>query len=171
MWGESHLLDACPKLPISTKVEVVVKKFESSTNINALSMPIAPQNTHLAEESWVTVSPKKRVKAMIRAKPRRNSVLNPEKTAHGSPSTASPRLARVLDPAPVVPDGILLANTVVMQGEPSLALEDPLDALNAGGEDDHNIDVYLNLQKLEDVEMSTDSSKRKRSEEGEEASS
>uniref|UniRef100_A0A7C9DPI7 Uncharacterized protein n=1 Tax=Opuntia streptacantha TaxID=393608 RepID=A0A7C9DPI7_OPUST len=132
---------------------------------------LKPQNTHLAEESWVTVSPKKRVKTMIRAKPRRNSMLNPETAAHDSPNTASPRLARVLDPAPMGPDGILLANPVVMQGEPSLAMADPLDALNAGGEADHNIDMYLNLQNLEDVEMSTDSSKRKRSEEGEEASS
>jgi len=61
---------------------------------------------------------------MIRAKPRRNSVLNPETAAHASPSTASPRLARILDPAPMGPDGIMLANTVVMQGEPSLAMAD-----------------------------------------------
>jgi len=46
-----------------------------------------------------------------------------------------------------------------------------LDAFNDGGEDEHIVDMYLNLQNLEDVEMSTDSSKRKRSEEGEEASS
>jgi len=166
--GESHLLEACPKLPISKKVEVVVEKFESSTNINAPSMPTAPQNPPLADESWVTVSPKKRVKAMIRAKPMRNSVLNPKKAIHGGTSTAvaPPRLARAIDPAPVGPDGILLANAVVMQGEQPLAPEDPLDAFNAGGEDDHNIDVYLNLQNLEDVEMSTDSSKRKRSEKG-----
>ena len=169
--GESHFLEACPKLPISTKVEVVVEKFESSTNINAPPMPIAPQTTHLAEESWVTVSPKKRVKTMIRAKPNRNSVLNPEKAAPESTISPSPRLARVLDPAPVGPDGIMLANPVIMQGKPSLALEDPLDTLNAGGEDGCNNDMYLNLQNLEDVEMSTDSSKRKRREEGEEASS
>ena len=42
--GESHLLEACPKLPTSKKVEVVVEKFESSTNINAPSMPATLQN-------------------------------------------------------------------------------------------------------------------------------
>jgi len=46
-----------------------------------------------------------------------------------------------------------------------------LDALNLGGDEALNVDMFLNLQNIEDVEMSTDSSKRKRSEEGEEASS
>jgi len=36
---------------------------------------------------------------------------------------------------------------------------------------DANMDAYLNLQQFEDVDMSTDSSKRKRLEEEEEASS
>ena len=82
-----------------------------------------------------------------------------------------PGLARALDPTPLGPDGIFLANVVVMQGDQPMDPEDPLDALNAGGEDDHNVDMFLNLQNFEDVEMSTDSSKRKRSEEGEEATS
>jgi len=46
---------------------------------------------------------------------------------------------------------------------------DPLDGLNLGGVDEPNVDVFLNLQNIEDVEMSTDSSKRKRKEEREEA--
>jgi len=165
------LLEACPKLPLSKKVEVVVEKFESSTNINASPLTIAPQNVALVEESWVTVSPKKRVKTMIRAKPHKNSVLNPAKDAPRGTNNNPPRMVRALDPTPVGPDDILLANTVMMQGEHSMTPADPLDAFNDGGEDDQNIDMYLNLQNLEDVEMSTDTSKRKRSEEGEEASS
>jgi len=53
---------------------------------------------------------------MIRAKPRRNSVLNPEKANHGGTSTTvtPPGLARAIDPAPLGPNGILLANVVVM---------------------------------------------------------
>jgi len=40
-----------------------------------------------------------------------------------------------------------------------------------GVEDEANVDMYLNLHNIEDVEMSMDLSKRKRSEEGEEATS
>jgi len=171
--GKSHLLEACPKLPITKKVEVVVEKFESSTNINAPSMPAAPQNPPSSNESWATVSPKKRVKAMISAKLRRNSMLNPERAGTRGTSTASAPLglARALDTAPLGHDGILLANALAMQRGQPLAPEDPLDALNEGGDEEHNVDMYLNLQNLEDVEMSTDSSKRKRREEGQEASS
>ena len=48
---------------------------------------------------------------------------------------------------------------------------DPLDALNAGMEDDTYVDMFLNLQNIENAKMSTNSSKRKRWEEGEEATS
>ena len=33
---------------------------------------------------------------------------------------------------------------------------DPLDALNTGMEDDTNVDMFLNLQNIEDIEMFTD---------------
>jgi len=46
---------------------------------------------------------------------------------------------------------------------------DPLNILNLGVDDEANVDMYLNLQNIEDVEMSTYLSKRKRCEEGEEA--
>ena len=48
---------------------------------------------------------------------------------------------------------------------------DPLDALNSNIEDDPNVDKFLNLQNIEDVEMSTDSTKRKQCEEEEKATS
>jgi len=57
--GESHLLESCPKLPISKKVEVVVEKFDSSANIKDPSMNVAHQNPSFPNESWATVSPKK----------------------------------------------------------------------------------------------------------------
>lgn len=38
-------------------------------------------------------------------------------------------------------------------------------------EEDEDIEMYLNLHNFEDIEMSTDSSKRKSCEEGEEATS
>ena len=100
-------------------------------------------------------------------------MLNPERAGPRGTSltSASLGLIRALDPAPLGPDGILLANALAMQKGQPIAPEDPLDALNEGGDDEHNVDMYLNLQNFEDVDMSTDSSKRKRSEEGEEASS
>jgi len=57
------------------------------------------------------------------------------------------------------------------QVEKPLVEDDPLDALNTSVEDETNTDMYLNLQNIKDVEMSTDSYKRKRCEEGEEATS
>jgi len=56
------------------------------------------------------------------------------------------------------------------QGAPMVGA-DPLDALNSNIEDDPNVDKFLNLQNIEDVEMSTDSTKRKQCEEEEKATS
>ena len=171
--GESHLLEACPKLPTSKKVEVVVEKFESSTNLNAPSMPANSHFPPPSTDSWVTVSPKKRVKSMLSAKPKRNSILNPERPSTGGSrsTTAPPELLRAIDPAPLGPDGIMLANALAMQPGQHMGIEDPLDALNAGQDDEHNVDLYLNLQHYDDMDMASDSAKRKRIEEGEEASS
>ena len=74
-------------------------------------------------------------------------------------------------PAPLRPDDIILANAVAFNQNLNHTEEgDPLDALNEGLAE-ANMDIYLNLQNMDDVEMSVDSSKRKRVEEGEEASS
>ena len=59
-----------------------------------------------------------------------------------------------------------------MNSEKDLATKvDPLDALKIGTDNAANMDVFLNLQNFEDVEMSMDSSKRKRIEDVEKASS
>ena len=47
----------------------------------------------------------------------------------------------------------------------------PLDGLNLAGEEEPNVDMFLNLQNIDDVKMCTDSSKRKRKGEGQEATS
>ena len=68
------------------------------------------------------------------------------------------------------PNGILLSNPLVMHHNDVLMFgADPLDGLNMAGEEEPNVDMFLNLQNIDDVEMSTDSSKRKRKEEGGEA--
>jgi len=72
----------------------------------------------------------------------------------------------------VGPDGILLANPLAMQYDDAPMFgSDPLDGLNVAIAKEPNVDMYLNLHNIEDVEMSTDSSKRKRTEAGEEATS
>ena len=74
-------------------------------------------------------------------------------------------------PAPLGPEDIILANTVAFKMDNLAApASDPLDALN-DDVDDAEMEDFLNLQNCDDVEMSSDSAKRKRGEEGEEASS
>jgi len=125
-------------------------------------------------DSWVTVFPKKRVKALIQARPKSNSILNPigesssRETIQTSPSNYMP----CPNPAPLGPDDIILANTLgLKQGKTQITEGDPLDALNLGVEVEANMDVFLNLQNIEDVDMSMDYFKRRRIEEAEEASS
>ena len=75
--GESHQLQACPKLPLAQKVEVLLEKFDASgvtkSQSSSSANPLPPSLT----ETWVTVTPKKRFKTMIQPRPRRNSLLNP----------------------------------------------------------------------------------------------
>ena len=75
MWGDSHQLQSCPKLPISKKVEVLMKKFDATGVIIAqpLNVPICiPLSVN---DSWVIISPKKRVKSMIQARTKRTPFL------------------------------------------------------------------------------------------------
>ena len=75
------------------------------------------------------------------------------------------------NPTPLGLNDIILANIVALkQGKTQIAEGDPLDAFNLGVKEEANMDVFLNLQNIEDVDMSMDSSKRKRIEQGEEAS-
>jgi len=87
-----------------------------------------------------------------------------------------PQPVHTPNPGLVILDGIILANlnAILPIDDPNL-VPDPLDALNEDMLDDmeaeNNADLYLNLHNLEDIEMSSDSTKRKRSEDGEEATS
>ena len=120
------------------------------------------------------VSAKKRVKSMIQARPRRNSSLKPTDDSLSIYATESKPsyLDMWFNPTPFGLNDIILTATTVMkqQGAPMVGA-DPLDALNSNIEDDPNVDKFLNLQNIEDVEMSTDSTKRKQCEEEEKATS
>ena len=120
----------------------------------------------------MTVSPKKKVKAMIQAIPKRNSLLDPQEQQEVTRPVIEPQTTTVQppNPAPVGLNDILLANPLVMHyNDVQMFVADPLDGLNLAGEEDPNVDMFLNLQNIEDVEISTDSSKRKRKVKGEEA--
>jgi len=62
--GESHQLESCPKLPTTKKIEVFVEKFDAS-GIAKAQAPGSSSSHLTSNENWVTVSPKKKVKAMI----------------------------------------------------------------------------------------------------------
>jgi len=124
-------------------------------------------------ETWVIMSPKKSVKTIIQAKPKGNSILNPNKESNsgGNVQPSSSSFMPFHNPTPLGPDDIILANTMAFKLDKPQATEaDPLDAINDGMEDT-NVEAFLNLHTFEHVDISSDSSKRKRLEEGEEASS
>lgn len=77
---------------------------------------------------------------------------------------------KIPDPTPTNPEGIILANLNAILEDP-LVSNDSLDDIDEGMNEDENINMYLNLQNVKDIEMSVDSSKRKRYEDGEEATS
>jgi len=88
-----------------------------------------------------------------------------------NPHLCSPHLG------PIIPEGIILASiSSAALPAPDLTLhQDPLDAFHRASIDgmgvEDNVDVFLNLQRIEDIDMSTDASKHKRCEEGEEVNS
>ncbi|KAJ8436506.1 hypothetical protein Cgig2_003204 [Carnegiea gigantea] len=73
-------------------------------------------------------------------------------------------------------DEVILTNLIAIPptDEPSL-VPDPLDALNADMMDDmeakNNVELYRNLYNIEDIKRSSNSTKRKRSEDGDGANS
>uniref|UniRef100_A0A7C9E662 Uncharacterized protein n=1 Tax=Opuntia streptacantha TaxID=393608 RepID=A0A7C9E662_OPUST len=106
--------------------------------------------------------------------------LNPfQPSVLGTGTVSSPPVQPVVGTTNVepLPEGILLANLQVAgcpDVSPAVNLK-PLDvfpeAAVDGMDEEENVDLFLNLHTLEDIDMSADSSKRKRCEEGEEVSS
>ena len=60
--GESHQLESCPNLPSSTKIEVLVERFDAqgvSYANKSQNQSIPPTSKPI--DTWVTVTPKKRM--------------------------------------------------------------------------------------------------------------
>ena len=54
--GESHQLQARPKLPLSQKVEVLLENIDATNVIKAQTMTMSNPLSATANENWVTVS-------------------------------------------------------------------------------------------------------------------
>ena len=150
----------------------------SFANKSAGSASVGPS---LPIDTWVSVTPKKRMRANRSVKSVKTP-LPPPATSNAMPnvpvSAAGPScVSPPKNPAPAPDPGILLAkptdNVPVVDKFEGLC--DPLQAIPGvvldGMDDDSNVDMFLNLHNIDDVEMSTDSAKRKRGEDGEEVSS
>jgi len=72
--GESYQLQTFPKLPLSQKVEVLVEKFDAMGVTIAQTGTMVNPLSATSNENWVTMSPEKRVKTMIQAKPKGHSI-------------------------------------------------------------------------------------------------
>lgn len=151
-------------------------------------MPQLPDPKVLATpiDNWVTVSPKKRARSSQSLPPRKPSLLNPHSapppptSAHGPPLhpvSAQPDQNELQKDISHFDSGITATNTIPVMipkgvSSPLHNLDNVgADMMDEGVETDENVDLFLNLENIEDVEMSTDSAKRKRIEEGEECSS
>ena len=68
--GESHQLESCPKLPVSKKIEVLVERFDaqgvSFANISRSQSSSTSSPSSKPIDTWVTVTPKKRMRAINR---------------------------------------------------------------------------------------------------------
>lgn len=78
-----------------------------------------------------------------------------------------PVTSTIPNPTPAISEGYVLTNMNAMLEEPRGNNDDFEEDMN----EDDDVNMYLNLHNIEDIEMSSDSSKRKRCEDGEEANS
>ncbi|KAJ8452550.1 hypothetical protein Cgig2_000139 [Carnegiea gigantea] len=147
---------------------------------NAIKEPLSSNPSHPSvTDNWVTVSPKQRVCPAVGPRTKRYPTLKPQDLPFLGDNPSLPLVTKQTeDPTMAGPGtldltGIILANPT---DENTQDGDSPnLDTLNAMEDDEaegmdayDNAELFLNLGNIEDVEMSTNSSKRKRMEEGEE---
>ncbi|KAJ8429939.1 hypothetical protein Cgig2_017989 [Carnegiea gigantea] len=94
--------------------------------------------------------------------PTKSSSVPPQINSEGPPVSATQPtvLYRIPNPAPVNPEAITLANLNAMVEDPPIN-DEPFDATDKVMNEDKDIDMYFNLHNIKDIEMSTNSSKRK----------
>lgn len=170
--GDSHQLELCPKLPVPNKVEVFVEKFDAQGFAPANKTTSAEYaNQPVQSENWVTVAPKKRVKSMVSSRQFRTTATSLKKNHLASPITHNQDPPTIPSQEPPPSPSHVIPEPLREMVKEQCAKDEPLQATDEGMDEDEDIEMYLNLHNFEDIEMSTDSSKRKRCEEGEEATS
>ena len=93
-----------------------MEKFDATgVTVAQPSNGLNPSSSN-TQDHWVTVSPKKRVKALIHARPRRQSTLNPvgESSSGGNSHPTPSNFMPYSNPAPLGPDDIILANKLML---------------------------------------------------------
>ncbi|KAJ8430339.1 hypothetical protein Cgig2_008432 [Carnegiea gigantea] len=158
---EDHQIKACPNLPIQSKVEIVVEKFGGGCNEAAVSVNHPSSSASepvITTDKWIRVSPKKRFRSMA---------LLPQ-------DISSP-----LVPPAIIDENIVLAHLtdginheVPENKDPLNAMEDdmpqdPNDALFEDSQDllmdeEDMVDTFLNLDPIQALEMSFESSKKRK---------
>jgi len=75
--GDSHQLESYPNLPVSKKIEVLVERF-NAPGVSLADKSVNPSSTTLTHsgDTWVTVSPKKRVRSFHTPRQPKTSNLN-----------------------------------------------------------------------------------------------
>lgn len=183
--GESHQLESCPKLPSQKKIQVVVQRFdESSAKSTTTEPPPSDQNIPQLSENWVTVSPKKRMRSTSitkhkthfqRSTQEKESIVPAQPPTVVDPNKLCPENQKQTTPPNETPNPSPAkgkdTKTQDVAYPPTYLLTEEEEKNDEEMEDDTNDDIFFNLENIEDVEMSTDSSKRKRIEEGEECNS
>ena len=188
--NEEHQIESCALIPPQPHKEVRIEKFGTSNVISLKHQAacLTPSKPPLsATEKWIRVSPKKRIRTQVRNPrshvpesstplliiPHSTPPLSPTHDQHHSPMATSEQSHTNLLPRPSkIPQQFQPAPSAAQQGPATdrmVTSPSPRDAGSPSGLDDEEFaDSLLHLEPIQDIEMSTDSIKRKREEEGEE---
>ena len=188
--NEEHQIDSCALIPPQPHKEVRIEKFGTSNviNLKPTAASLTPSKPPLsATEKWIRVSPKKRIRTQVRYPrsqvpnsasplliiPQSTPPLSPiQDHPHSPMATSEQSHAHPLPRPSEPPQHHQPAPSAAPQGPTSdrmVTSPSPRDTGSPSGLDDEEFaDSLLNLDPIQDIEMSTDSIKRKREEEGEE---
>ncbi|KAJ8431300.1 hypothetical protein Cgig2_018372 [Carnegiea gigantea] len=183
---ESHQIEACPNLPAHLKVEIVVKKFGGGSGQAAVSViqlsssacePITITN------KWIRVSQKKGKSSSLKApllpkvtivEPVTSPKILGSPSVTDAPNSSSPALHKdvifLAQPTQGVNDEVPVNEDPLNAMEEDV-LEDPKDNLYKDSQDfqvdkEDMVDTFLNLDPIQDLEMSSESFKKQKEEFG-----
>ena len=138
--GESHQFESCPNLPMSKKVEVPVERFDAQgVSFSNKSQSHSTHGTSKPIDTRVTVTLKKRMRSnkSYEVVHSTNTVVAVVISPVSAPIIPAPlplSPSSYLHPAPVNPEGIILANTTTafLSMAKPVANSNPLHVLHGG---------------------------------------